>query len=225
MKVEPSDEQRRPPDDGVRFEGHRLDVWVSSDHRFGPLALSAAVTAEPGVGACTVTAVVLGERAERRVMTEDQVTLPSRGWELRASGLWVDHVCETPLDHWSYGLEAFALRLDDPDELLGRGRGERVPLGWELEFEAQSPAGWVTDQEYRQLGLVHGLLLDAEGRYEIEGRSVRTHWWGSNPPDRIVVGEASGPVRSEVFVPTRAGTWRQTLWGAGASSVLVSSSA
>ncbi len=225
MTVDPSDEGRQEPGRGRWFEGHRLDVWVAPDQPLGPLAITAAVTAQPSTRKANVTAVVLRDRASPQVMTEDDAVLPARGWELRASGLWVDHVCEAPLEHWSYGLEAFALALDDPSDLLVTNVGHRVPLGWELEFEAQAPAGWIGEGEYRQLGTAHGLLLDADGQHEIEGRAVRTHWWGPEPPERVVVGDTSGTIRSEVWVPTRAGTWHQTLWGAGASSVLVSSSA
>ena len=49
-------------------------------------------------------------------------------------------MCEEPGRRWTYGLEAFALAVDDPAELLGRGYGHRVPLGWELEFEAPADA-------------------------------------------------------------------------------------
>ena len=39
---------------------------------------------------------------------------PRQGLEVRADGLWGELMCETPLEHWSYGLEAFGVALDDP---------------------------------------------------------------------------------------------------------------
>ena len=54
-----------------------------------------------------------------------------RALEFRADGLWVDFVCETPDVHWSFGLEAFGLRVDDPRDEIG----ERVPVGFDLEWE------------------------------------------------------------------------------------------
>ena len=51
--------------------------------------------------------------------------------ELRADGLWVEFVCETPDEHWSFGLEAFGLRVDDPSEDIG----ERLAVGYDLEWE------------------------------------------------------------------------------------------
>jgi hypothetical protein len=43
---------------------------------------------------------------------------------------------ETPGAHWSVGLEAFALSLDDPNDAWGDERGDLVPLGFALEWEA-----------------------------------------------------------------------------------------
>jgi hypothetical protein len=51
--------------------------------------------------------------------------------EFRADGLWVDFVCETPDEHWSFGLEAFGLRVDDPADEIG----DRIPVGFDLEWE------------------------------------------------------------------------------------------
>ncbi|MEP6624578.1 MAG: hypothetical protein ABJC79_09050 [Acidimicrobiia bacterium] len=61
--------------------------------------------------------------------------------EFRADGLWVEFVCETPKEHWSFGLEAFGLRVDDPAEEIG----ERIPVGFDLEWETPD--------------IVHGELL------------------------------------------------------------------
>src|SRR6476620_11134448 len=76
----------------------------------------------------------------RRVVTvvEHDVAVPRapRGLEVRAQGLWADQNCEEPFVHWSYGLEAFALRVDRPEDAIGDGRGERVGLGYDLEWEA-----------------------------------------------------------------------------------------
>ena len=52
----------------------------------------------------------------------DDVALP-RGTllEVRGDGLWAEIVCEVPDEHWTFGLEAFGLRLDDRDEAAPRG--------------------------------------------------------------------------------------------------------
>lgn len=153
------------------------------------------------------------------VLVESELEIPDRLWEVRGSGLWAEHVCETPLDHWSYGLEAFALEIDDPQELLGRGHGTRVPLGWELEFEASHPGlaigetstpsgGGSSATSYRQHGTVHGLLLTKAGSIEFTGNGSRSHSWGSDaatafdPPAKHGNGkELVGPSTRPVALP------------------------
>ena len=66
-------------------------------------------------------------------------------------GVWLSVVCETPGEHWSLGMEAFALEVDDPDDELGH----RVPLGFDLEWEAP--------------GRVHGEVLIDDERHEVDG--------------------------------------------------------
>jgi hypothetical protein len=126
-------------------------------------------------------ACVLRVRDRPIVLAEDDIAHPGRRWELRSSGLWADHNCETELRHWSYGLEAFALALDDPEQLVREGVGERVPLGWELDFESTQQPSAVTEAEgYAQVGIVHGLLLTKDGEVSFEAPALRQHWWGSS---------------------------------------------
>lgn len=70
--------------------------------------------------------------------------LASGTFDVRATGLWLSLVCETPGEHWTVGLETFALAVDDPDD----ERGELVPLGFDIEWEAP--------------GTVHGEVLVAD---------------------------------------------------------------
>jgi hypothetical protein len=70
------------------------------------------------------------------LVDDDDVPLPKGGLlEIRADGLWAELVCETPGEHWGFGLEAFGLRYDDPAEALVSDRAERVPVGLDLEWE------------------------------------------------------------------------------------------
>ena len=80
-------------------------------------------------------------------------TLPvpkGRDFDGRANGLWLSLVCETPGEHWTIGLEAFALAVDDPDD----ERGDLVPLGLDLEWEAP--------------GSVYGEVLIGDERIELD---------------------------------------------------------
>lgn len=83
------------------------------------------------------------------VVREDDLPVPS-GEDIRAPGLWVSLTCETPGEHWTVGLEAFALAVDDPDD----ERGDVVPLGLDIEWE--SP------------GRVTGELLIGDESFELD---------------------------------------------------------
>ena len=65
-----------------------------------------------------------------------------RGFEVRTDGLWVAVTCETPDEHWSVGMEAFAVGYDDPAGALGDERGDIVALGFDLEWERAADDTW-----------------------------------------------------------------------------------
>ncbi|NNF55047.1 MAG: hypothetical protein HKN03_11475 [Acidimicrobiales bacterium] len=151
------------------------------------------------------------------VMVEADIPIPADRWEFRTSGLWAEQVCETPHQHWSYGLEAFALELDDSAELTRTGYGTRVPLGWELDFEADGRPAWLlTDSApleiagaYTQPGSLHGLLLDAAGEHSTEGAAQRWHWWGTKPLSNAGIGH-SNDQPEHLQLPLSAGLYTLT---------------
>src|SRR3954447_17964778 len=71
------------------------------------------------------------------VVRDDEVAPPKRPdvAVVRAEGLWVELLCETPAEHWSIGLEAFGVRFDDEAEAAASDRGERIAVGFDLEWE------------------------------------------------------------------------------------------
>ncbi len=204
MEITPEHErwQQAPPTDAAAAdasaaawsEGHRLELVANDVDR----AIVVEMRRYPASASSRVRIAVL-ERGARPIGVVD-VELPppkpANTWEVRGTGIWCEMVCETPLVHWSYGLEAFALALDEPRDLIDTGIGHRVPLGWELEFEASGPATWLADTCYVQAGTGHGLTLSADGETEIDGRARRWHWWGQDEP---FLGDASiGPVDVEL---------------------------
>ena len=206
--VNPGDEDRRTPDPGPRWtESHRVDAWAPA----GDLAVSWLSTARPSTGQASFLAAVLRPGTPAVVLVEHDIELPGSRWELRSAGLWSDSICETPLQHWSYGLEAFALAVEDPGELLGRGFGDRFPLGWELEFEASAEPVHEGSSGYRQHGAVHGLLLLGAEQREVDLVAVRRHWWGEGIPQVFGPGTAPGAVA----LPDVEGCWELALGPAG----------
>ena len=89
------------------------------------------------------------------VVANDAIAARSlnRSLEIRAPGLWAQHVRESGERRWTVGLEAMALLVDNPlDE-----RGEPTALGYDLE--------WDGDQVFGEV------LLD-EQRWQIDGTGV-----------------------------------------------------
>ena len=149
---------------------------------------------------------------------DHEVPLPRGGLEVRADGLWGELVCETPLEHWSVGLEAFGIAYDDPADAWGDEWGERLPVGLDLEWEATaepdglppagpSPAGG-TGRALAQPGRVHGEILVGPDRIPIVGTGVRSRasgvldWWSPRPQRRLAwVTTAGGAATAELLAP------------------------
>jgi hypothetical protein len=142
-------------------------------HRRGPQASFWATLVSPTVGVVMVR--------------DDDLAAPARPGRVvvRGDGLWAEFVEETRGEHWTVGLEAFGVRLDDPLDGERDERGERLALGFDLEWETgQGP-----------FGEVHGELLvatdrwtfDGTGRFEHEpppectGRATRRLAWQRHP--------------------------------------------
>jgi hypothetical protein len=117
------------------------------------------------------------------VVRDHDVPLPRQGLEIRAEGLWAELWCEMPGEHWTFGLEAFGIRLDGPEDALRPGGeiGERVPIGLDLEWETPD--------------IVHGIVLVGRAQYELDAAG----WFyeNSEPPvfagaeiARVIVPEA-----------------------------------
>ena len=123
------------------------------------------------------------------VVRDHEVLLPRQGLEIRADGLWAELMCETPREHWTFGLEAFGVRLDTPDEARRAGGeiGERLAVGLDLEWEVG--AGGPPP------GTVHGDVLVGRARHEISGPG----WFYDDGTDDP--GWVEGDVVAIVYIP------------------------
>ena len=102
----------------------------------------------------------------------------------RSDGLWCELICETPMEHWSIGVEAFGVRLDDPLDSYSGEIGTRMPVGLELEWETIAPAFHYPyppeypSMHYQHTGKVHGLILLGDETIEFDGFGERDHSYG-----------------------------------------------
>jgi hypothetical protein len=175
--ADPSDERRhRPGAEALWNESWYFD-FVARDGSVGGYV---RLGLYPGLGTAWYWACFTGPDRRTVMVVDHEVPLPTSTLEVRAEGLWADHNCETPLDHWSLGLEAFGIALDEAADAYRGMVGERVPLGLDLEWETDGevfayPSGL---DRYEVPCRVHGEVLVGKERFEVDGPGQRDHSWG-----------------------------------------------
>lgn len=133
----------------------------------------------PNLGVAWYWGCLVGEDRPLVTVIDHEVPLPTTGLEVRSEGLWAAHNLEDPLEHWSLGLEAFAVGVDDPTEVYGDLRGDRVPFGLDLEWETQGGAyPYPGVDRYEVPCRVTGEVLVGQERIEVDGPGQRDHSWG-----------------------------------------------
>src|SRR5262249_48029512 len=131
---QPSDERAHEPnDDPLWSESHYLD-FVSRDGQLGGYV---RIGKYPNLGVVWYWGCVVGPDRPPVTVIDPPVAVPTdpESLGLRHDGLWADHHVETPFEHFSVGLEAFGVALDDPGDVYRGAFGERTPLGFDLEWE------------------------------------------------------------------------------------------
>lgn len=175
MTVDPIDERPHEPGPELRWAESWSFGFVTDG---GALGGWARLTSLPNLGRAWYHAFLVGSGRQLAAVVDLDVPMPDASLEIRTTGLWATHICETPLDHWTIGLEAFAVGLDDPAELYGRQFGDQVPLGFDLEWEAVAPAVERGHGSYRQTCRVGGEVLVGREEIDLDGRGERVHEWG-----------------------------------------------
>lgn len=180
MAVRPAaaaDEARHQPgDEALWSESVYLDFFAPD----GSLGGYVRFGLYPNLGVTWYWACLVGEGRPLVTVIEHEAPLVrGGGWELRAPGMWSELVVETPLDHVTVGLEAFAVAMDDPTEVYRSGRGDRVPFGLDLEWETDGGSfAYDITSRYEIPCRVHGEILVGEERIELDGWGQRDHSWG-----------------------------------------------
>ncbi len=124
-------------------------------------------------------ACLVGEDRPLVTVIDNEVAPPGRSLEIRTEGLWSTYNVETALDHVSVGVEAYALQTDDPTDVYGGLRGDRVPFAMDLEWETDGPFyAYPGVTRYEAPCRVHGEVQLADGTLTIDGLGQRDHSWG-----------------------------------------------
>jgi hypothetical protein len=185
--VAAADEGRhRPGADPLWAESWYFD-FAAGD---GSLGGYVRLTSYPHLRTAWYWAALVGA-GRRLVMVNDHDLHLERSRDLvvRGQGIWSAINCETPLDHWSVGLEAFAVALDDPLEALRSEWGDPIGLGYDLEWEAIAPARRLADG-YSQECRVSGEILVGDETVDFDGPGRRDHRWGIQDWWSAPAGEA-----------------------------------
>lgn len=172
-----SDEGRHPAGPDPLWNESWYFDWASPD---GSLGGYVRLGLYPNLGVAWYWACLVGEDRPLVTVIDHEVPLPRVGLEVRAEGLWADHNLETALEHWSLGCEAFAVSLDDPADVYGPDpRGERVPFGFDLEWDTDGgPYAYPGVDRYEVPCRVTGEVLVGSERIEVDGPGQRDHSWG-----------------------------------------------
>lgn len=114
---------------------------------------------------------------------------------VRGDGLWAEFIEETRGEQWTVGLEAFGVRLDDPLDAERGERGERLPVGFDLEWETGAGT----------FGAVHGDVLVADARLAFDGTGQFEHGPVDDDPWGQEWRRLSWQSRADVGRTVRAG--------------------
>lgn len=168
--------ERRHPDQPERWS---FDFCVPD----GSLGGFVGLGFRPAERVAWYWAALAGTGRPHLLVRDLDLALPGRpgSRQLRGEGLWADANCETPHDHWSLGLEAFGVAMDDPADALVGELGDRIGLGLDLEWEAAGPVEGEAG-DYAQPCSVSGEVLVGVGSLvetiAVDGHGWRRHEWG-----------------------------------------------
>lgn len=175
----PADERHHEPtDDPLWNESYYLDFFDLA----GELGGYVRIGKYPNLGVIWYWACVVGPGRPLVTVIDNTVPLPAvpGSLEIRHDGLWADHHVETPLEHFSLGLEAFGVGFDDPADVYRGAYGDRTPVAFDLEWETEGRVFRYPDilPRYEIPCRVHGEIRVGHDTIDFDGFGQRDHSWG-----------------------------------------------
>ncbi len=191
MVVANSNDERRHRTGAAEWWGETWGFEVH-DEAVG-LAAFVQLTVHPRRRSCWFVAAVRRPGEPYVLCRELDLGPPADPLEIRGAALWAHFICESPFDHWTVAMEAYAVALDPPEQAWHGERGTRVGLAFDLEWEStQTPiiddsrgvSGNVSGNVsgYMLDCVVHGDLQVGDDRLNIAGVGTRSHQWGLLDP-------------------------------------------
>src|SRR5687767_10343755 len=114
-----ADEGRHEPSDDPLWNESWYFDFASPDATVGGYV---RLGLYPNLGVAWYWAYLVGEHGTLLVRHHEAAMPKGDALEIREDGLWSALHCETPNDHWTIGLETFAVGLEAPGDAY---RGER----------------------------------------------------------------------------------------------------
>ncbi len=181
--LNPADERR-----------HRAtsDRWWGETWRFDAVDVSGVglfvqFTVLPRQKACWFIAALARPGKDIIVCQDTDAVAPASSViEIRSGALWSHAICETPMQHWTVAMEAYALELSDPADAWTNPMGNRIGLAFDLEWECVGdPAGLLDcldtggsgGQGYEVPAAVSGELRTEDERWLINASGSWSHRW------------------------------------------------
>ena len=181
---------------GIPAEQWQFDFW-SPDHDLGGWVHFAYDSMSR---LAWYVAALLGSERPLVLVVDPQVRIEelSPYLEFRAEGIWAQHVCETPMQHWTIGLEAFGVTLDQPEDAMGDQWGIRTGVGLDLEWEhAAEPQQ--TENGFSQDCFVNGEVLVDDMSFEVASKGTRSRMWSTAEPPTDTLGGISIRVGGKIL--------------------------
>lgn len=137
----------------------------------------------PGAKRGWFWAAVVGDDRQLVLVVDDELPLPAAPHlEVRSSGIWTDFIPQIPLEHFTVGLEAFGVGLDDPNDVFDGLRGDLTPIGFDMEWETEGDMWPIDPTGFEVPCRAHGEILLGHEEFDFDGLGTRRRWWG--PDDR-----------------------------------------
>lgn len=145
-------------------------------------------------------AAVLRPGEKPVVVIDHELPPATTAFQFRASGVWTEFICVTPLDHWTIALEAFGLALEVGEIATPESFGDRVAVGLDLDLDTADTPRSDGESSHVIPVRVHGEVLVADAAYEIEAIGVRRRRWDGRRPTSMRHSADFPSLRGELTV-------------------------